>query len=164
MGLGPGLANRGTCFKHKFRWLFRIPDLSEQGTFALPPLRSARPNLAFKEIEVQHVSETVFLPGKPEWKPLSLTLYDVKSSVNPVFSYLSRLYDPAKGTYRTPVTYRYFSTATLTMYNGCGDAIEDWVLENVYPQAIDWGELDMSNGEFATVDIMLRYARAYIVR
>ena len=75
---GLGLDDESTCFKRKFRWLFTIKDISAEGINALAPHKSARPTITFKEIEAQHLTETIYYPGKPDWKPVALTLYDLK--------------------------------------------------------------------------------------
>ena len=76
MGLFSGFDT--TCFKRKHRWLFEIEDVSGDPAVSkvLPPSKASRPNLQFKELEAQHVSETIYFPGKPDWKPITVTLYD----------------------------------------------------------------------------------------
>ena len=51
--------------------------------------------------------------------------------------------------------------AVLELYDGCGNVIESWVMEAVWPTSIEFGELDMSMSEVVTVDVTLRYDRAY---
>jgi hypothetical protein len=155
--------------KRKFRWLFKIEGVSAQGVNALPPTKGARPNLSFKEMDAQHISETVYFPGKPEWKPVTLSLYDLKKDKHPVFEWIKQLYNPQTGKY-IPSCERIGQTtdsfkkdrATLELYDGCGDVLETWVFENVWVQAAEFGELDMGNSEVLTCDLTLRYDRAYI--
>ena len=47
------------------------------------------------------------------------------------------------------------------MYSGCGDVMEEWVYSNIWPNNIEWGDLDMSNQDVVTVEMTLRYDRAY---
>lgn len=165
MGLGFGLGSERGCLKRKFRWLLKIDGISASdsgGVQSLPPEKSARPSLTFKEIEVQHLNETVYFPGKPEWKPISLVLYDMKLNRNPVFDWLKKKYDPCEGTWSADYAGQFKKTARLEMYDGCGNVQETWVFENAWPNAIEWGDLDMSNSEYVTVDLTLRYDRAYI--
>jgi hypothetical protein len=49
----------------------------------------------------------------------------------------------------------------LTLYDGCGEMIEGWVLENVWCQNAEFGELDMQSSEVVTCEVTLRYDRAY---
>jgi hypothetical protein len=148
MGWDFGLEKSGLCFKRKFRWLLKIPGVSAEGVNTLPPMKSARPSLSFKEVEVRHLNEDIYFPGRPEWKPISLSLYDIKKQENKIFQWLQLVYDSCQG--------------TLELYDGCGNVLETWVYENAWPNAIEWGELDMANNEITTIDLTLRYDRAFI--
>jgi hypothetical protein len=162
MGPDFGLGDDDVCFKRRFRWLLIIPQVSAEGIDTLPPSKSARPSLSFKEIEAQHVSETIYFPGKPDWKPITLSLYDIKKNRHPVMEWIKKLYDPQQGSYKYSCEGFKKDRATLELYDGCGEVIETWVYENVYPQNIEFGDLDMQNSEILTCDLTLRYDRAYI--
>ncbi len=162
-----GVAN--VNFKKKNLWRFVLPSISASGINSLPPLKSARPSLSFKDITVEHLNETISYPGKPEWKPIALTLYDLNKGIeNPVFTWIRRLYDVRQNncsawkpclsdpTFVIPQAY-------LNMYDYCGNIIETWILEHVWPQNIEFGDLDMNNGtDVCMVDLTLKYHRAYI--
>src|SRR5687767_8236993 len=94
-------------FKKKNRWRFVIKGLIEMDNFqspVLPPLKSARPSISFKEQTIEHLVETITRPMKAEWAPLEVTLYDIQCNKNPMFSWLKRLYDPKAGIYRHTVS------------------------------------------------------------
>lgn len=166
MGFDFGLGSRDNCFKRKFRWLFKIDGISAEGVKSLPPQKSARPSLSFKTMEVQHLNETIQLPSKTDWKPINLVLYDLKRNKNPVTEWLKIIYDPndstGKGTWR-PVGTSFRKTATLELYDGCGNVLETWVYENAWPESVEFGDLDMGNNDAVTIDITLRYDRAYVI-
>lgn len=167
MGFDFGLDEPNTCFKRKFRWLLRIPDVCSDTIQTLPPLKGSRPSLSFKEMEVQHTTETIYFPGKPEWKPITLTLYDIKKNQHPVFEWIKKLYDPDLGEYKYSFDDNIKesfkkSEAELAVYDGCGNIIETWIYENIWCQNIEFGDLDMTSSEYLTCDITLRYDRAYI--
>lgn len=190
MGLAPPLADPRTIFKRKFRYRLKIADIiGDEGLPALPPNKAARPKLQFKELEVQHLNETIHFPGKPEWQTFNVQLYDVNcyyecrinpgppqtfESVpvckpNPVWDWVKTLYDP-----KNDADYRFVindaadekknlkRTATLEILDGCGSCVEKWVYENAWPTAWDFQELDMNNSELLFIDLTLRYDRAYI--
>lgn len=170
MGLEMGLEKADMQFKRKFRWMFSIPSIcgdvgnsdGNAGVNALPPTKSARPNLSFKEAEVQHLTEIVYFPVKVEWKPINLTLYDFKKNKHPIFEWIKKMYDPEKGIFK-PVGEGFKKDAKLELYDGCGQILEKWQFDNAWPQSIEFGELDMSNNDVVLIDIVLRYDRAYIV-
>ena len=180
MGLDFGLNTPKNIFKRKFRWLLYIPTISADGTNCLPPSKSQRPTITIKETEVQHLNEIVYTPVKSDWKPISLTLYDIKNcpqnSWSPVFSWLQRIYNPGDdtawwraqndvlclGSNQTPGACFKVDEAILNMYDGCGNVIEQWIMENVWPTEIEFGDLDMGSSEVCTIQLSLRYDRAYL--
>jgi len=169
MGLDFGLngANSKVC-KRKFRWLFKIQNVSATGMNTLPPSRSARPTLTFQEMNVKHLNEDVFYPSKPDWKPIQLTLYDLKTDQeHPVFKWIKKIYDPGDNSTWSPSIEKEFvlpnsQLCELELYDGCGNVVETWVYQNAWPQSINFGDLDMGSGDILTCDITLRYVRAYI--
>lgn len=165
MGFDFGLESPDLCLKRKFRWLFKIENVSSEGVNTLPPEKGARPSLNFKEVDAQHLNETIYYPGKPDWKPINLTLYDLKKNNNPVIEWLEEMYDPETAIwnigYGTGGEFKK-GTATLEMYDGCGGVVEAWVFENIWPNNIEWGELSMDDSNYVTIDLTLRYDRAYI--
>jgi len=165
MGLDFGLEKKTTCFKRKFRWLFKIPEISASGVQSLPPTKASRPTVSFKETPVEHLNETIYIQTKPEWKTLDLTLIDLKKTgKHPIFAWIQRQYDPCKGKwYKPPGNNGQFKlTATLELYDGCGNTIETWTLENVWPQNANFDDLDMSDSSYLTCNLTLRFDRAFI--
>lgn len=164
-GLEPSASK--TC-KRKFRWLFRIPEVSAEGINTLPPSKAARPTLMFKEISVRHLIEDVYYPAKPDWKPIAITLYDLVTTTsgsenrNLVFQWIREFYRPKTGKLDLPNERRFIKTCTLTMLDGCGNTVETWVFEDAWPQMINFQTLDMGDSGICVIDISLRYARAYV--
>lgn len=164
-----GLDTFSATMKQKFRWFFRIPNITGDIDNALPCIRAARPKLQFREMQAEHLNETIFFPSKPDWQPISIMLYDrCITNQNPIFTWLKAQYNPSPADQYgcsswwpslMPLSFK--PCATLELYDGCGSVVEAWTLENVYPQSIDWGELDMGNSEIVTVELSLRYDRAY---
>jgi hypothetical protein len=167
MGLQFGLQGINICPKRQFRWLFEIPDVcgdNSPGANALPPEKAARPSLAFKEMEVNHLIEDVYYPAKPDWKPITITVFDLVRTKHPVFYWLLNVYDAQFGEFYEPNSKGLMKDCALRMLNGCGDIVETWWFEDCYPQAINFNTLDMTNSGIVYCDVTLRYARAYIER
>lgn len=160
-----GDGNVGTA-KRRFRWLFNIENITLGDNTALPCLKASRPKLNFREMQAEHLNETISYPSKPEWQPISLSLYDrCIATQNPIFTWLRQQYDPTpmgcSAWYPCIDPLSFKPCCTLQLLDGCGNTLEVWTLEHCYPQSIDWGELDMNNQEFVTVDFSLRYDRAF---
>lgn len=161
----PEWNNNNFCLKQKHRWRFIIPSVCGDGISSLPPMKSGRPSIQFKEMATEHLNETIYFPSKPDWKPIQLTLYDiVKPDENPVFTWIKRIYDPKNCSYWQPALSAGFKCAEcyLVLYDGCGEEIERWVFEHAWPQQAEFAEGDMTSGEIMTCDLTLRYDRAYI--
>lgn len=165
MGMDFGLPmsnGESRACKRKFRWLFKIEGVSGYAN-ALPPSKAERPSLSFRETPVQHLNETIYLPMKPEWKTLSLTLYDVRTNgTHPVFQWFKDGYDPRSGKWSPVTNGNFIKEANLELYDGCGNIIEKWTFENAWPQAPEFGDLDMGNQELVTAHVNIRYARAFV--
>lgn len=164
MGFDFGLEDSELCMKRKNRWLFRIPNISASGVNSLPPSRASRPGIGFKEMEASHLTETIYFPGKPDWKTVNLTLYEIqKNSEHPIFEWIKKIYDPEVGTSGASCDGFKELQAFLEMYDGCGNTLETWVFESVWPQNIEFGDLDFTSSDVVVCDITLRYDRAYIL-
>ena len=161
MGIGGNIKNLKGA-KRRNRWMFSYPDVAGVKAEALPPKSSARPGLSFKEVEFQHLNESIWYPMKPDWKPISIVLYDFACNSNPVFSYIrNNYYDPtSEDTLQFPADLK--QDAQLEVYDGCGTVLETWTFENAYPQNIEWGELDMESSDIVLVTMTLRYDRAFV--
>ena len=133
--------------------------------------------MSFKEMQAEHLNETIFFPSKPDWKPITLTLYDiVKDGENPIFSWLRRAYDPKNCSLWNPSVETIpnphaldgvrgslkCAQCFLNLYDGCGDIIEQWVFEHAWPQSVEFADGDMSSSDVVMCDITLRFDRAYI--
>lgn len=157
-----GLESPSACFKRKYRWLLKIPEVSATGVDTLPPSKAGRPSISFKSMEAQHMIETINFPSKPEWKAINLTLFDLKKSKNPVIEWISKIYEvtQSSATYKV-ATNGFKKEATLELYDGCGEVIEKWVMENVYIESADFGDLDYTSSDVCMIDLSLKYDRAY---
>jgi hypothetical protein len=175
MGLQYGLEKSDFCIKRAFRWLFEIPGICADdtpGVNALPPEKSARPSFSFKEMESRHMVEDVYYPAKAEWKPISITLFDLVKKNHPVFEWIMMVYDmkkgqffPANNTISQQISRqqdKFIKDCHLKLYDGCANVIERWIFEDAWPQAVNFQTLDMSSNGYLTCEITLRYARAYI--
>lgn len=162
MSFDYGLEKTTACFKRKYRWLMKIPDVSDEPIGALPPNKSARPSLAFKSMEAQHLHETIFFPGKPDWKPVTLTLFDIKKNKHPVMEWIKLMYEVDQSSVKFKyATDGFKKEGKLELYDGCGEIIERWIFENMYIENADFGELDYSDSSVVYVDLTIRYDRAY---
>lgn len=168
MGLG-ALGNGDVIFKRKFRWTFEIEyccggvDAGRIVPASFVKMGN-RPQIDFEEIEINYLNGKMFIPGKGTWQPLSITYYDVAgltsgSATSELLSWIASIYD-----FTNPECLKmnsalagYSGRAKLMLYDGCGNPLESWVLDHVWPQSVNWGDLDMGSSDECTIELTLRY-------
>ena len=163
MGMGKlGFSN--VVFKRKFRWSFEVRNIC--GGLVVPRdyvKLAARPNVSIEETEINFMHGKTWIPGKGSWETITVTYYDVANTTDnfPLYSWLASVYE-----FTNPVLLRmgssrrdYSGTGILTLYDGCGQELEIWELNDMWPQAINFGELDYSSSEEVTIELTLRYSQ-----
>jgi len=171
MGIPMGMGKLGgpdIVFKRKYRWTFDLhvpcgPAVGEQVVKL-----AARPNLTIEETEINFLHGKMWIPGKGTWETITVTYYDIGNdpTLGGLYSWLATIYD-----FTNPVNlYQssrrgdgaavrgYSGEADLALYDGCGNIMENWHMSNMWPQAINFGELDYSSSEEVTIELTLRYS------
>lgn len=176
MGLGK-LGQPNIVFKRKYRWTMSFLGPCDVVIGDHLVKVASRPNITIEETEINYLHGKMWIPGKATWETISVTFYDIndnsqggaKNDTSGLYSWLATVYDFTSETKLYQASKRgteqagsrgYAGKATLKMYDGCGDVLEQWVLSHAWPQAINFGELDYSSSEEATVEVTLRYATA----
>jgi hypothetical protein len=171
MGLGR-LGDANIVFKRKYRWTFIVqtncePYLVQEHVVKL----AARPNLTIEETEINFLHGKFWIPGKGTWETITVTYYDIANdnTLGALYAWLASIYDftdpvrlyqsSRRGDGLIGGTRGYSGLATLSLYDGCGQTIETWELADVWPQAINFGELDYSSSEEVTIELTLRYSQ-----
>lgn len=161
MGIGRlGFSN--LIFKRKFRYTFQLDDIC--GGQSVEPhyvKLASRPNLSIEETEVNFLNAKTWIPGKAAWETITVTYIDVATlDSKPLFDWLASVYD-----FTDPINLHqgsmredYAATATIKMWDGCGSLLERWQLGDVWPTAINFGDLDYANSEEATIELTMRYS------
>jgi hypothetical protein len=177
MGLGQ-LAKATTIFKRKYRCTMSI-----QTPCGLIPETivkvASRPQIDIDETEINYLHGKMWIPGKAAWQTTSVTFYDIiekggggSNDITYLYEWLSTVYAFHDSTNLNQSSVRgdgisnnslgagggYAGVATLKLYDGCGDTLETWELKHVWPQSINFGELDYASSDEATVEVTLRYS------
>ena len=172
MGLDQLVANPNLVFKRKYRWTFTITPYCSR-TKAIPSYfvkLASRPNLTIEETEINYLNGKMWIPGKGTWETISVTFYDMSNGgegLSSLYGWLATTYD-----FTDPLNLKqsskigtlgsngYSADGALVLYDGCGTPMEEWNLSNMFPQAVDFGELDYSSSEEVTIAVTLRYSQA----
>ena len=165
MGIGP-LGFQNLIFKRKFRWTFTVNEIC--GSKTIPPhfvKLAARPSLSIEETEINHLNAKTWIPGKASWETINVTYIDAIDPTNvsftkPLFDWLASVYafhlpnELPMGSSRN----QYAAVGILVMYDGCGEALERWELNDMWPTSVNFGDVDYSSSDEATIDLTLRYS------
>jgi len=158
MGIGL-LGQPNIIIKRKFRW--KIEITTPRGVIPAWYVKTAaRPQLEMEELELNYLNAVTWMAGKGKWQPMSISYIDVTDNLmEPLWSWIATVYDlmtPAVLWQSEPAGY--MATADLRMYDGCGNVLERWELQNVWPHSINFGELDYAASEEMNIELNLRYS------
>lgn len=169
MGIGTvGIGDPNVVFKRKFRWTLTIRG----NGFEIPPYFvkvAARPNISFEETEINFLNDKTWVPGKATWEALTFTYMDVAGNLGgdaaggnlDLYTWLTNVFDFTSPTKKFMNSKRcgYQGKAELILWDGCGEQLETWLLEDAWPQAINFGDLDYSSSDTVDIELTIRYSR-----
>lgn len=169
MGLGK-IGYNSSVFKRKFRWTMAFENVCYDG-LTIPPsfVKAAnRPSMTIEETEINFLNGKMWIPGKATLEASEITYYDVASetaanAIAPLFTWLSTVYNFTNARsleQSSAMGKRGGYTAergVLTMYDGCGDAIDKFTYLDPWPTSINFGDLDYSSNEECTIVLSMRY-------
>jgi hypothetical protein len=159
MGLGR-IGDANTIFKRKFRWTFEVLNTCKGN---IPPyfVKTAnRPQLDIDETEINFLHAKTWLPGKGTWNTLSVSYYDTNhQEMLNLWGWLTSVYNFTRPNelYMNSKVSGYSGTGKLVLYDGCGKAMEQWLLYHCWPKTLEFGDLDMSSSEECSIELTLRY-------
>lgn len=174
MGLGT-LMNPNVFFKRKYRWTFSLNTPCGKVSENIVKV-AARPQLNIEELEINYLQGKMWIPGRASWETLTVTYYDVSAQsedASTLYCWLKTVHE-----FHDPNKLRQSSvpgsgvqaganpgggwaaSAVLSLYDGTGQTAETWKLGMIFPTSIQWGDLDYSSNDEATIELTLRYSTA----
>lgn len=161
MGIGR-LGDRNLSIKRKFRYTLQIVPYCS-GSRSIGPnfvKTSARPNYDIEETELNFLNAKTWIAGKLTWQSITVNYIDAGAQdLQGLYNWIgqnAQLND--NEAFKQGTTFEdYAADAFLVLYDGCGRAMEQWKLFNVWPQAVNFGELDYSSSEEVTIELTIRY-------
>lgn len=162
MGIGR-LGDADIIHKRKFRWTFAIEFCNHSKNVPASFVKTAsRPSLTIEETDINFLNEKTWIPGKASWEAIDVTYYDVSASENiGLLSWLASVYDFTNDTCRWMNAKRqdYAGSGILRLLDGCGNIMEQWILNDMWPTSIKFGDLDYSSSEVCEIALTLRYSK-----
>jgi hypothetical protein len=121
-----------------------------------------RPTIQFETIALDHINVKRKLQGRGDWQDISITLYDpiVPSAAQKVMDWIRLGHESITG--RRGYADFYKKDITFYLLGPVGDKIEQWTLKGAFIQQANFGELDFSSNEVATIELTLSYDYAIL--
>jgi hypothetical protein len=121
-----------------------------------------RPTIQFETISLDHINVKRKLQGRGDWQDLTITLYDpiVPSAAQKVMDWIRLGHESITG--RRGYADFYKKDITFYLLGPVGDKIEQWTLKGAFIQQANFGELDFSSNEVATIELTLSYDYAIL--
>jgi hypothetical protein len=121
-----------------------------------------RPTIQFETIPLDHINVKRKLQGKGDWQDITITLYDpiVPSAAQKVMDWIRLGHESITG--RRGYADFYKKDITFYLLGPVGDKIEQWTLKGAFIQQANFGELDFSSNEVATIELTLAYDYAIL--
>jgi len=121
-----------------------------------------RPTVQFETISLDHINVKRKLQGKADWQDITITLYDpiVPSAAQKVMDWIRLGHESITG--RRGYADFYKKDITFYLLGPVGDKIEQWTLKGAFIQQANFGELDFSSNEVATIELTLSYDYAIL--
>lgn len=160
--------------KQKHRWqvtfvgLARLIPTASSRELTRQATTITRPNLSFEEVPIHRYNSVAYVAGKHSWDPVSLTLEDditglASAAVQGQLETQQRLIGgDLNGDWlnagATGSDYK-FGTI-LQQLDGNEGIVEEWRLEGCFILSADYGDLDYSASDAATINLSIRYDHA----
>lgn len=127
-----------------------------------------RPQIEFEEVALHRYNSTAYVAGKHTWSPMNLTVEDDITGL--ASKVIKAQLETQQRLVGVDLDGRWLNTAAtgsdykfgvkLEQLDGDEGVVETWILEGVMVQAADFGDLDYSASEAATIQVTLRFDHA----
>jgi hypothetical protein len=169
-GAGSGILH--PKLKNKWRVTFQDMGRLVAGTnsrnLTMQATTVSRPQLEFEEVMLHRYNSTAYVAGKHTWSPMNLTVEDDLTGLSS--KVIKGQLETQQRLVGVDLDGRWLNTAAtgsdykfgvkLEQLDGDEGVVETWILEGVFIQAADFGDLDYSASEAATITLTLRFDHA----
>jgi hypothetical protein len=160
--------------KQKHRWqvtfvgLARLVPAANAREITRQATTITRPNLSFEEVQIHRYNSVAYVAGKHTWEPISITLEDditglASLAVQGQLETQQRLIGadlPGEWLNAAATGSDYKFGTILEALDGNEGVVERWKIEGCFIQSADYGDLDYSASDAATITLQIRYDHA----
>ena len=121
-----------------------------------------RPTITFEKVTLDHINVKRQLKGKGEWQDVTMTLFDpiVPSGAQAVMEWVRLSHESLTG--RDGYADMYKKDLQVYMLGPVGDKIEQWTLKGAFITSANFGDLDWSSNDPASIELTLAYDYAIL--
>lgn len=145
----------------KNRWILRFP--SDLGIQEWWMASASRPSITQDETEIQFLNTSTWVVGRYRWDAMNVTLRDpIGPSASQAVMEWIRLHSESV-TGRQGYAAGYKRNVELEMLDPTGVVVSKWVLVNTMASGTtNFGDLDYSSSDLATIQLNLRFDYAVL--
>ena len=140
----------------KNRWLFRFP--SDLGIMEWWLSSAARPTINQAETEIPFLNTSTWVLGRYTWNAIQVSLRDPigPSASQAVMEWVRLQSESVTG--RQGYAAGYKRDVEIEMLDPTGVVVQKWILKNAFLQGdVNFGNLDYTSSDLATIEFTLRY-------
>ncbi len=144
----------------KNRWLLRFPsDIGINEWFCKS---ASRPSIKQESKAIEFLNTETYVVGRYTWDEIKVTLRDpIGPSASQAVMEWVRLHSES-ATGRQGYAAGYKRDVELEMLDPTGVVVSKWILKNTFITNANFGELDYSTDDLATIDLTLRFDYAIL--
>ena len=144
----------------KNRWLIRFPsDLGIQEWWAES---ASRPQITQNDVEIPFINTSTWVVGRYTWETIQVVLRDpIGPSASQAVMEWVRLHSESV-TGRQGYAAGYKRDVEIEMLDPTGVVVSKWILKNTMCTTANFGDLNYSQDDLATVTITLRFDYAVL--
>jgi hypothetical protein len=140
--------------KRQNRFIVRFP--SSLGINEWYVTSASRPKVKINTTEIQFLNTSTWVAGRFNWEEIKVTFRDpIGPSASQALMEWFRLHAEST-TGRMGYSAGYKKNIDLEMLDPTGVVVEKWILEGTFISGLDFGALDYSRDDLATIDCSLR--------
>lgn len=143
--------------KRQNRFILRFP--SSLGINEWYVTSAKRPSATIKEVEIPFINTSTYVAGRFVWETIDVTFKDpIGPSASQALMEWFRLHAESV-TGRMGYAAGYKKDIELEMLDPTGVVVEKWILQGTFLTKLNFGDLDYSKDDLATIDCTLRMDR-----
>ena len=146
--------------KRKNRFLIRFP--SDLGIAEYNVESASRPSYKSNVVDVPFLNTSDKIVGRYSWDPITVTFRDLigPSTAQAIQEWVRLISESPTG--RQGYAAGYKRDVELEMLDPTGVVVSKWILKNTMVTSADFGDLDYSQDDLATISLTLRFDYAIL--